>query len=77
MGKKGSCHVLSALLENRLYYFVLLLGEIVLKYKFHQAGANSFKLTNWLRRAQCANARVCIEYKVLTKQEQGNISNRV
>lgn len=77
IGKKGSCHVLSTLLENRLYYFALLLCEMFLKYKFSQAGSNSFKLTNWLRQIQCANARIRIEYKLVIKQEWGNISSRV
>lgn len=77
IGKKGSCHILSTLLENRLYYFVLLLGAIFLECKLSQAGANLFKLTNWLRRIQCANAHLCIECKLVIKQERRNISSRV
>lgn len=77
IGKKGSCHVLSTLLAKRLYYFALLLSEIFLKYKFNQAGANSFKLTNWLRQRQCGNAHLWIEYGLVIKQEWGNISSRL
>lgn len=43
---KKACHVLSTLLENRLYYFALLLSKIFLEYKFNQAGTNLLKLTN-------------------------------
>lgn len=58
LGKKGPCHVLSTLLENRLYYFALLLSEIFFEYRFNQAGTNLFKLTNWPRQIQCPNACV-------------------